>query len=57
MGLFVDKKQKVVIQKTQWSAQEVEVKLQIDDTGLENDYLFELKNDKWSLMEILDYSD
>lgn len=54
--VFISNKEKMILKVTQGKSK-AKVRFQIEDTGVENDFMFELKGGKWYLASVIDNSD
>jgi hypothetical protein len=54
--MFISNKEKMILNVTQGKSK-AEVRFQIEGTGFEKDFIFELKDRKWHLAFIVDLSD
>lgn len=55
--MFISNKGKMVLRKERKGPDKCNVVFQIQDTGFQNDFMFELKDNKWHLAYVADYSD
>ncbi|MES2278161.1 MAG: hypothetical protein V4592_19180 [Bacteroidota bacterium] len=55
--MFISNKGKMVLRKERKGPDKCNVVFQIQDTGFQNDFMFELKDNKWYLAYVADHSD
>jgi len=55
--LFISNEGKLILKKIKKSPTEIDIKVQIEDTGFENEFAFLRKSNKWYLDLIVDNSD
>jgi len=57
ISIFKDKSAKTKVKKTVLNPNKVKVQLQIEDTGLEQNFIFSNKSGNWALVFVVDNSD
>jgi len=55
--LFISNEGKLILKKIKKSSTEIDIKVQIEDTGFENEFTFLRKNNGWYLDLVVDNSD
>jgi len=55
--LFISNENKLILKKIKKSPTEMDIEVQIEDTGFENEFIFLKKNGNWHLHSVTDNSD